>query len=502
MRVTLFLATLITIVVGGITAPFFAFRNPVKPRPNILFIFTDDQSYRTVSCYEGAEAFAKTPNIDKLAAGGIRFSDAYVGPWCAPARAMMMTGKMLHAINGLDFTKYPIIRYDSTRFRMWPAVFRKNGYTTALIGKWHLGPDYGHGTVWDHSIIWNHSETDKAGDYYTDQKLRFDGGDYTPVGGYSTDNYTAYAQKFISQAHQKPWMLWLCYDGVHAPHTPAERHTGAYDKAGPVRIPEDVYPPRPTKPAYMKNYAMLTPGKDGVPVAQRGGLPLPKLVQKYQSAVLSIDEAVGQLIETLRQTGALENTLIVFTSDQGLAMGHHGMTIKVAPYDDNIRAPLIVKLPNQKQGKICRIPVQGLDLIPTFFDVAGIKQPWAMHGQSLLPLIQEPDKDWKHPVVMENFSMKFGAETETGLTEAKPNQGVDWWISLREGKYKYIRTLRANEMDELYDLARDPHELKNLALLPENSLLIRRLRTQLTTQLKRSGANLVNHWPEPKEPVK
>ena len=243
-------------------------------------------------------------------------------------------------------------------------------------------------------------------------------------------------------------MLWLCYDGVHAPHTPAERHRGVYDGAGPVPIPEDVYPPRPTKPGYMKNYAMLTPGPDGVPVAQRGGLPLPKLVQKYQSAVLSVDEGVGQLINTLKQTGVLENTVIIFTSDQGLAMGHHGMTIKVAPYDDNIRAPLIIKLPGENAGKVCRIPVQGLDIIPTLFDVADIKLPWPMNGRSLLPLLRKPEMNWKRPVVMENFSMKFGPETDTGLTGPMPNQGVDWWISLRDGKYKYIRTLSVNEIEE------------------------------------------------------
>lgn len=489
---------LLLLVLGLAIAPFWGFQKPLKPRPNILFIFTDDQSYRTVSCYEGAEDFAHTPHIDKLAAEGIRFSDAYVGPWCAPARAMMMTGKMLHAINGLDFNQYPTIRYNSQQFRMWPSVFRNNGYTTAIIGKWHLGAEYGHGTVWDHSIIWNHSEPEKAGEYYTDQKLRFDGGDYQAVGGYSTDNYTQYAQKFISQAHQKPWMLWLCYDGIHAPHMPAERHKGVYDQAGPIHIPDDVYPPRPTKPAYMKNYAMLTPNKDGVPIAQRGGLPLPKLVQKYQSAALSIDEGIGALIETLKETGALENTVIVLTSDQGLAMGHHGMTIKVAPYDDNIRTPLIIKLPNENQGKICRIPVQGLDLIPTFFELAGIKLPWKMNGKSLMPLLQKPDVDWKRPVVLENFSMKFGNETDTGITDSLPNQGVDWWISLREGKYKYIRTLRKNEIEELYDLAQDPHELTNLALLPTYKIKLRDFRDKLTAQLKASDAQLINKWPIPR----
>ena len=475
-----------------------AFQKPVKPRPNILFIFTDDQSFRTVSCYEGAESFASTPNIDQLAATGVRFSDAYVGPWCAPARAMILTGKMLHAIEGLDFSKYPAINYRPDRFRMWPQVFRENGYTTALIGKWHLGESYGHGTVWDQSIVWNHSQPDKAGDYYTNQKLRFNGGDFEAVGGYSTDNYTHYADDFIRQKHEKPWVLWLCYDGAHAPHTPADRHSGIYDQAGPIKIPEDVFPPRPTKPGYMQNYAMLTPGKDGIPIAMRGGLSLPLLVQKYQSSVMSLDEGIGQLMATLRQTGAIDNTIIVFTSDQGLAMGHHGMTIKVAPYDDNIRTPLIVKLPGQQRAGVCRSPVQGLDLIPTFFELAGIDLPWAMQGKSLVPLLRKPDRSRDMPVILENFSMKFGSQTDSGHTDAEPNQGVDWWVSRRQGKYKYIRTLRENEIEELYDLEKDPHELENLALLKSHSKLVRKFRSELEKELAENKAEFISNWPEPK----
>jgi arylsulfatase A-like enzyme len=332
----------------------------------------------------------------------------------------------------------------------------------------------------------------------TDQKLRFDGGDYQAVGGYSTDNYTKYAKDFIEKSHDKPWVLWLCYDGVHAPHTPAKRHLGAYDNAEPIEIPKDVFPPRPTKPTYMQNYAMLTPDKDGVPIANRLGIPLPKLVQKYQSAALSIDEGIGEIMESLRATGALENTVVVLTSDQGLAMGHHGMTIKVAPYDDNIRTPLIIKLPGEKGGKVSRIPVQGLDLIPTFFELAGINLPWEMNGKSLIPLLKKPEKDWNRPVVLENFSMKFGSETDSGITDSLPNQGIDWWISFREGKYKYIRTLRENEIEELYDLDRDPKELENLASLPEYSGQLKTFRKKLEAQLRDTGAELVNNWPEPR----
>lgn len=474
-------------------------------RPNILFIFTDDQSHRTVSAYEEARPWIDTPNIDQLADEGILFKHAFAGPWCAPSRAMVLTGKHLHGIEGLDFTDYPKIR-QTEEFRMWPEVFRENGYTTAVIGKWHLASDYRHGQAWDHSIIWERLGGEKSGDYFRNQKLRFDGGDFTPVDGHSTDNYTRYARNFIKREHQNPWMLWLCYDAVHAPFTPADRHKGFYDGAGPIPVPQDIYPPRPTKPRYMRDYAMFHPGPDGVPVDERQQLPLPKLVQKYNSGVLSIDEGIRDLLCGLEETGQLENTLIAFSSDQGLAMGHHGMEIKVAPYDDNIRVPLIVRLPGAfSAGSIVDHPVNIIDLIPTLFDYAGIELPWEMHGDNLRPLLENPDIEWDRPILQANFSMSFGAQTNGGLTirnpeKGLPNQNVDWWLFLRYGNYKYIRTLAENEIEELYDIEDDPRELTNLALDPAYREVLSNLRMAMIQELRHRNAGLVDNLSPAMEP--
>lgn len=473
-------------------------------RPNILFIFTDDQSHRTVSSYEDALSWAKTPNIDRLAKEGIRFKHAFAGPWCAPSRAMVLSGKYLHGIDGLDFANYPKIEEDHERFRMWPQVFRENGYTTAVIGKWHLASDYRHGTVWDHSIIWERLGGEKSGDYFRDQKLRFDGGDFTPVGGHSTDNYTQYAKEFIARDHEKPWMLWLCYDAVHAPFTPADRHQKSYADAGPIEIPADIYPPRPDKPRYMQNYSMFEPGADGVPVDERQRLPLPDLVRKYHSGVLSLDEGVRDLMDTLEDSGQLDKTIIVFTSDQGIAMGHHGMEIKVAPYDDNIRVPYIVRLPDgTSSGSAIDMPVNVIDLIPTFFDYAGIDLPWEMHGTNLRPVLEDPSLAWNRGLLQENFSRSFGSQTDVGLTivdpeEGLPNQNVDWWLFLRHGNFKYITTLVPDEIEELYDIEKDPRELKNLALDPENYERMDQMRKMMLEELQRTNAGLVKNLPEPK----
>lgn len=467
--------------------------------PNILFIFTDDQSHRTVASYEDSRSWVKTPAIDRLARRGIRFQHAYGGAWCAPSRAMTLTGRLPHAIEGLDFSAYPEIKRDPKLFRMWPEVFREEGYTTALIGKWHLGSDIAHGRAWDHSIVWNHSVPDIAGDYFRNQKLRFDGGDYVAVNGHSTDNYTRYAKDFIQRDHEKPWMLWLCYDAVHAPFTPSEQRKGAYLHERDIPIPDDIYPPRPTKPTYMRDYSMFTPGLGGVPVDERQKLPLPQLVRKYNRGVRDLDDGVDTLWEALVQTGQLGNTIIVYTSDQGLAMGHHGMEIKVAPYDDNIRVPMIVRLPNnQAKGRVVADPVNVIDLIPTFFDYAGIQVPWKMSGDSLRELMENEESGWSRPTLQENFSKQFGSETDVGITGPIRTQNVDWWIFLRHGRYKYVRTLVEDEIEELYDIETDPRELHNLALEPEYAETLVEYREALVAELERTGAGLAQRMPAPR----
>ena len=123
-------------------------------RPNILFIYTDDQSYRTVSCYPGSYDFVSTPNIDALARQGIRFDSAYIGTWCMPSRASLLTGHLQHGVYSMRMEgKYPGSEYDPEQCPFWPSVFRANGYQTAQIGKWHTGTDNGYGRDWDYQLV-------------------------------------------------------------------------------------------------------------------------------------------------------------------------------------------------------------------------------------------------------------------------------------------------------------------------------------------------------------
>ena len=483
-------------------------------RPNILFIYTDDHSHRTVSCYPEAYPWAKTPNIDRLATTGVRFASAYIGTWCMPSRATMLTGHHQFGVESMRMEgQYPGSSYDPKKCRFWPATFRKNGYATAQIGKWHTGTDTGAGRDWDYQKVWNRPRyPDNAGNYYKDQLIETNGGKPVMTPGYTTDNYTKWATEYINGKHRdasKPWYLWVCYGAVHGPFTPAKRHLEAFPNIK-VPAPKDIFPPRIGKPAYVRNLNRWSKGENGVPILKRfaartvnvsgiHGNTLTDWVRQYHQGVLAIDEGVGKLIAALKASGQYENTLVVFTSDQGFAWGQHGFRHKLAPYDSNIRSPLIVSQPGiLPQGKVCPTPVGGTDIVPTFFSFAGLELPWEMHGHDLTPLLKNPRAKWPHPTLTVLTAQKYGSDTAIVPTDKKDliiGGSVPWWVSLRQGKYKYIRTLVKDEIEEIYDLQADPEELHNLALERKYSKRLKQFRTATLTELRRTKAPMAGNLP-------
>lgn len=485
-------------------------------RPNILFIYTDDHSHRTVSCYPEAYSWVQTPNIDKLAAKGVRFTHAYIGTWCMPSRATLLTGHHPTGVMSMRMEgEYPGSAYDPEQCPFWPSDFRKHGYYTAQIGKWHTGTDTGFGRDWDYQVVWNRPRYQQnSGAYYYDQLIETNGGKPVLTKGYSTDNYTNLALDFIrgeNRDAEKPWYLWLCYGAVHGPFTPAERHLESYPNAK-VPVPKDIYPPRPGKPAYMQNIEFWVKGKDGQPEMKGGsfggktiegalgihGNSLQQWVRQYHQGVLALDESVGKLMATLKETGQLENTLVVFTSDQGFGWGQHGFCTKLAPYDATIRSPMIVSMPGQvQQGGVCPHPVSGADIVPTIYSFAGLDLPWKMDGHDLTPVLKNAKADWPHPAMTVFTGRSYGADTEVVPTDSETLMlsGVPWWLSLAQGHHKYIRTLIADEIEELYDLKADPEELTNLALDPKYRGQLAEMRKTLVKELKRTNAKLADNLP-------
>lgn len=509
------LACLALCCASGLTT---AAENSIR-RPNILFIYTDDQSHRTVGCYPESFDWVRTPNIDALAKQGVRFSHAYIGAWCMPSRATMLTGHHQHGIESMRMEgQYPGSQYDAEKCPFWPSVFRKAGYTTAHIGKWHTGVDDGYGRDWDHQIIWNRPRfVDNAPNYYDDQIIVKNGGKPERVKGYTTDKYTDWAIDFMNgegRDAEKPWYLWLCYGAVHGPFTPADRHQGKLSDAT-VPVPADVYPPRPGKPEYIRKMEFWEPGKTGQPVERQvrkespvgmkdiPGRPLSEWVQQYHEGVLAIDENVGRLMESLRASGQDDDTLIVFTSDQGFAWGQHGFKSKVAPYDATVRAPLIVRPPADVApdvaGRVVSSPVSGVDLPPTFFAQAGIELPWEMHGHDLSPLLGESETTWTHAAMLVHTARQYGSATNVVPAKDDPElyhgPGVPWYVMLSQGHFKYVRNLVEGEVEELYDLKKDPDELSNLASDPDHAERLRSFRKATIVELKRTGAGMVDNLP-------
>ena len=506
----------LAIVCSTLFALLFGGSAVADERPNILFIFSDDQNYKTLSCDPESPDWVNTPNIDALAKEGVRFRRAYFGAWCMPSRASFLTGRLQHGIQSMRMEgKYPGSVYDPQECRFWPGELRKNGYHTAQIGKWHTGVDTGNGRDWDHQIVWSRpGHPENAGNYFYDQIVTFNGVD-REVKGYSTDNYTNWAVDYIKGKNRdkaKPWYLWLCYGAIHGPTTPADRHESklAGNKAP---VPEDIYGPWPNKPAYLQKIKAWKKGEDGKPYRKKRKLSATNFnsndagqnyddwVQQYNECEMAVDEGVGRLMQTLKETGQLENTIIVYAADQGLALGQHGMNNKVAAYDAAVASPIIIshagKVP---RGKVCSHPINAPDVVRYFADAAKIKIPWRTDGRDISTLISNPEtKDWDSPMLMTHTGRKYGSDTdrmpdEIGLYEVG---GIPWYVLLRDGKYKYIRTLVEGEIEEIYDLNADPEELKNLAVDAAHRQLLEKLRRRAEKELRRTHAKFIDHMPKP-----
>jgi len=483
-------------------------------RPNILFILADDLSYRNVSCYPGSYPWARTPNIDTLARDGVTFTRGYAGAWCMPSRVTLMTGRQQYGNESmrLDVAHYPSADYNPRKMPLWPQALRENGYVTGMIGKWHVGKDAGYPRAWDYQKVWNRCRyPHNAHAYYEAQLIETNGGPPEMVNGYPADFYTDWAVDFIAgkdrPVAEKPWFLWLCYGSTHAPFQPKQEDTDLFfDLKAPT--PADIFPPRPGKPTYMQKIATWTKDRSGRPMLPELHTPkgstkciygpyLSDWERQYQQTVTGLDRNIGRVLQALEKSGQRGKTLVVFSSDQGFAWGQHGFATKMAPYDANIRPPLLFSQPGKlPAGKVCRHPVTGPDIVSTLLAQTGIAEPWAMHGHDFSSLLLEPTaKDWPHGALLAMTGIEWGGRTSHPPLFIKHVQHVPWWVSFSRENLKYIRTLEHNEIEELYDLERDPDELRNLALEAEFRTIVEAMRVATEEELARTDAPFVKRLP-------
>jgi arylsulfatase A-like enzyme len=412
----------------------------------VLLILTDDQRW---------DSLWAMPNVQRLLVDrGVTFSNSFVvNPLCCPSRATFLTGNYSHT-TGVYRQIPPHGGFDSFDDRSTLATWLHDaGYTTALIGKYLNGYQQAaaSGYVppgWDRWMAF-------ATPNYQGYQLTVDGttvehGD--DPADYSTTVLGSAAEDFI-RTTTGPIFLDFAPNAPHAPATPEPRFERAFSDLGPLRPPSFNEPDVTDKPSYIRGRPLLT---DGAIHA------LDEMHRDQYRVLQSLDEQVGRLIDALADTGRLDNTLIVFTSDNGLLLGEHRWAKKEVPYDESIRVPLVIRYDAiGRAGVTDPRLVLNLDFAPTAAEVAGVDVP-PTDGRSLLPLLAGSDKGWRQEFLVE---LMKGANL------------VPTYCALRTTDELYTRYATGEE--ELYDLRSDPYELVNLARVPAEQGRLARLRGRL-----------------------
>lgn len=477
---------------GGLAAVAAAGCGRPEPEPdrrmNILYIMTDDHTAQMMSSYD--RRYASTPNLDRIAAEGVRFTNSFVAnSLSGPSRACMLTGKHSHANGYTDNTLCPA--FDASQ-QTFPKLLQQAGYETAVIGKWHLGSLP---TGFDHWEI-----VPGQGDYYNPDFIR-QTGDTVRVHGYLTNLITDRSIEWLEQGRdpEKPFCLLVHHKAQHRNWMADTCNLTLYeDRTFP--LPEtffDDYAGRPAAAAQEMSIAsdvdmdpvydlkMLKEGHPGrlkgayewilsrMDSAQRAAWnrfydpiiedfytrnpqgreraewKFNRYMRDYLKTLKSLDDNVGRLLRYLDESGLAENTLVVYTSDQGFYMGEHGWFDKRFMYEESMRTPLVMRMPGGARGDIGEL-VQNIDYAPTFLELAGAEIPADIQGRSLLPLLRgEHPADWR-PALYYHF-YEYPAEHMV-----KRHYGV------RTDRWKLIHFYNDIDCWELYDLENDPHELRNL----------------------------------------
>ena len=455
---------------------------------NIVYIMTDDHTAQMMSCYD--TRYAETPNLDRIARDGVLFTNSFVAnSLSGPSRACMITGKHSHKNGFYDNTH---CKFDASQ-QTFPKLLQNAGYETALIGKWHLETLP---TGFDHWEILPGQGSYYNPDFITQQN------DTVQIHGYLTDIITDKSIEWMENGRDKtkPFCILIHHKAQHRNWMADTCHLSLYeDRTFP--IPDTFYDDYEGRPAaaaqemsILKDMDLvydlkmlgaegnkgLAQGYDGIlarmdaeqraawdrfydPIIEdfkRQNLSGKKLyewkfqryMRDYLKTLKSLDNNVGRVLDYLEESGLADNTLVVYTSDQGFYMGEHGWFDKRFMYEESFHTPLLMRLPGGKKGKIDQM-VQNIDYAPTFLELAGAPIPDDIQGVSLFPLLKgENPSDWRTSLYYHFY--EYPAEHKV-----KRHYGV------RNNRYKLIHFYNDIDEWELYDLQKDPHELHNVSFL-------------------------------------
>lgn len=460
-------------------------------QPNILFIFSDDLTCQAVSAYGEQRRLLDTPHMDRIAAEGIRFDRCLVtNSICGPSRATILTGKYSHR-NG--FYNNSNSRFDGTQ-TTFPKLLQAAGYTTAIIGKWHLVSDP---TGFDHWHI-----LPGQGLYYNPPMIR--NGEQVKHTGYVTDIITDLSIEWLkTRDKSKPFLLMSQHKAPHREWAPALRHLG-WDKDRQYPEPETLFDSftgrskaisdhdmgldrtftdldAKLRPAPNMNEEQLKewnayyePRNEAFRQAKLSGRDLVKwrynrYMHDYLGCVKAVDENIGRLLDFLDREGLAENTIVVCSSDQGFYLGEHGWFDKRWIFEESLRSPLLVRWPGVvKPGSVNNNIVSLLDFAETFLDVAGVPIPQEMQGRSLVPLCRgEVPADWRKSLYYHYYEYPVPHRV-------RPHYGVI------TDRYKLVHYYKPDVDDwELLDRVKDPLEVTSFYDDREYADTVKELRAEL-----------------------
>lgn len=451
----------------------FSQQEVAKKQPNFLFVLVDDQPFDALES-SGRYPFLKTPNMQRLEDEGVKFTNYFVTQSiCSPSRASFLTGTYphIHGVNQND----PNVDPDWKSFQPYNEHLQKAGYQTAHVGKIHMAHFKGKKHIRPGFDYW-YSFVGQ-GEYF-DPKVNDNGNEYREKG-YMTDILTDKAISWLKEKRDpsKPFSLNLWHKAVHEDHLPAPRHDKLYAKEVLPTPPYDTHLETfKGKPEWQRIKTWDSNWKKYVPTDSIKPKPWPIKGYKFKKlleTLLSVDESLGRVLATLEEMGELDNTVIIYSSDNGYFMGEHGYWDKRIAYENSIRIPMLIRYPKDIQKKsVIDETALNIDLAPTILEWAGVKIPAYMQGESLLPLFdsKKKNKKWRDGFMFEYY-----------VDDAYPYAGPDM-LALRTNKYKLVDAFLENDLDELYDLEKDPGEMVNLINNPAYQKVQANLRKELEKQ--------------------
>lgn len=412
-------------------------------RPNILFLFSDDQRFDTIAALGNGRV--RTPNLDRLVDRGTTFTRAYCmgamqGAVCVPSRAMLMTGRTL-------FRAHDQLKDQDT----WPERFAAAGWRTFITGKWHNGGASVTRVFDDGRAVFLGGMTDPLTAKVQEFSAHGVLGDKQPAGKHVVERFADEAVRFLdAQNGSQPFLCYVAFNAPHDPRVAPPTYHTAF-RADPPAVPRNFLPQHP-----FDNGELMVRDEQLLPTPRDEGA-VRREIGDYYAAITFLDEQIGRILATLEASGQAGSTIIVFSSDHGLALGSHGLLGKQNLYEHSMRAPLIIAGPGLPAGKRSQALCHLLDIFPTLGDLAGVSAPGGSEGQSLGPVLRGRSE---------------AARPLIGTAYRKVQRAIT------DGRWKLIAYPQVPRV-QLFDLAADADERHDLAGDPANAQRLAALVTAL-----------------------